>query len=178
MAAPPGRNARSSGPGNNGMGRRPRNSLIRRGVCIARWAALSFPTCPSACTFPTFIQCGLTRRSTRTSRMRGLRPRAGRRLANSLGRTQRHRLGCRLRPASNHRAKHHLFCQPCSWRHSAATLRPGIGHRGVCVAPVVALSLLACPSARSFAKFTRCGLTRRSRGLPGCVASPPHRVAP
>jgi hypothetical protein len=35
-----------------------------------------------------------------------------------------------------------------------------------------------CPSASSFANVPQLGLTRRSRGLPGCVVSPPHRVAP
>ena len=39
-------------------------ALIHRSVCIAGTAALSFPTCPSARTFPKSTQCGLTRRST------------------------------------------------------------------------------------------------------------------
>ena len=143
----------------------PQQRFVRfshRHVCVARSVALSFVACPSARAFASSPQCGLTRRSTRTSRMRGFARAAGRRLACFVRPRKSSLHAHRLRSAPNHCAQHHQLRQRCSRHSAAAILRPHLGCRRVCVGPSVALSFGACPSASTFANFPQRGLTRRS----------------
>ena len=111
---------------------------------------------------------GLTRRSTRTFRMQAFGSATVRRLASFVRPHKTRWVAGRLRFALRLCSRHHRLWWPCSWHFARTSLRPCLGHRSVCVSRSAALSFVACPSARNFAKSTGCGLTRRSRGRPAC----------